>query len=186
VLVRERPPQHASDPQIGCADAPEFKGVTDAAVPDLEALVVGAHTVLGDPAGMALVGFSRGGGIALLRASAGAREPVVSVAGMVEGTTNWGQMPDEVNVVERAGGIAGPVLLLHGTGDALVPVEEARDLERALRARGADVEAKYYEGADHGLAQIPAIRPDLVTRITKFVCGHLDCTPSKTGLPGSG
>jgi dienelactone hydrolase len=177
-------PVRMTDAQIGCADAPGFKGVADAAVPDLDALVVGARTVLGEPRGLALVGFSRGGGIAMLRASAGAREPVVSVAGMVEGTTMWGQLPDEVDVVARAGGFSAPVLLLHGTGDGLVPVAEARDMERALREHGSDVEAKYYDDAPHGLAQVPAIRADLLGTITRFLCTRLDCTPTTTRTPG--
>lgn len=179
-------PVKMTDPQIGCADAPEFKGVTDAAVPDLDSLVAGARTVLGEPPRLALVGFSRGGGIAMLRASVGRPEPVVSVGGMLEGTTTWGQLPEEVNVVARAGGISAPVLLLHGMADVLVPVAQAQDMERALREHGSDVEAKYYDDAPHGLAQVPAIRTDLLEMITRFLCTRLDCTPSATGSPGSG
>jgi len=161
--------------QINCDGAPKLVGVADAAVPDLNALVAGARSALRDYSTLALVGFSRGGGIALLRASTGKTDPVVSVSGMVEGTTNWGNLPNEVNVVTRADKIDGPVLLLHGEADDLVPVAQARDMEQALRAHGADVVAKYYPGADHGLAVIPAVRTDVVEQITEFLCARFDC-----------
>lgn len=168
-------PTTPTSPAIGCADAPQFVGVSDAAVPALDALVVGARSVLDDPATLALVGFSRGGGVAVLRATTGAPEPVVSIAGMVEGTTGWGQLPGEVDVVTRAAGVEAPVLLLHGEDDPLVPVTQARDMEAALRAHGVDVEAEYYPGADHGLAQIPGVRTDLVDQITRFLCARHQC-----------
>jgi dienelactone hydrolase len=171
-------PTSPTDPAIGCVDAPQFVGVSDAAVPDLDALVAGARSVLRDSEHLALVGFSRGGGVSLLRATTGATEPVVSIAGMVEGSTAWGQLPGEVDVVSRAAGIVAPVLLLHGEDDALVPLQQARDMERTLRADGADVEAKFYAGADHGLAQHPALRADLVEQITHFLCARSECAAS--------
>lgn len=106
----------------------------------------------------------------MLRAATGRPEPVVSVAGMLDGTTAWGEAPDEVNVIDRAGGIVAPVLLLHGTSDGLVSVEQARAMERALRTRGADIVAKYYEGIGHGLAQVPWVRRDMQATLTQFLC----------------
>jgi dienelactone hydrolase len=170
------------DPAIGCADAPQFVGVSDAAVPDLDALVAGARSLLRRSSTVSLVGFSRGGGVAMLRATTGASDPVVSIAGMLRGTTAWGQLPSEVDVVSRAAGIVAPVLLLHGEEDNLVPVEQARAMELALRARGDDVEATYYRGADHGLAQIPAVRADLLDQITRFLCERYDCSTAAAVL----
>jgi dipeptidyl aminopeptidase/acylaminoacyl peptidase len=97
---------------------------------------------------------------------------------MIEGTTAWGQLPSEVDVVSRASGIVAPVLLLHGEDDGLVPASQAHDLEAVLRARHTDVVAKYYPGADHGLAQIPGIRSDLVEQITRFLCERTECAPT--------
>lgn len=168
-------PTSPTDPVIGCVDAPQFVGVSDAAVPDLDALVAGARSVLRDSQTLALVGFSRGGGVAMLRATTGATEPVVSIAGMVEGSTGWGELPSEVDVVSRAATIGAPVLLLHGEDDWLVPVQQARDLEQVLQAHGDDVVSKYYPGADHGLAQIPGVRADLVDQITRFLCARYAC-----------
>lgn len=159
----------AGDAGIACPQAPAFKGVSDAAVDDLDALVAGARRALGDPASIALVGFSRGGGIAMLRAADGALDPVVSISGMVEGTTAWGNLPDEVNVVERASGVHAPVLLLHGEDDLLVPITQAEHLADALRAAGADTQTHWYPNGGHGLAQVPAIRADMVRRIVEWL-----------------
>ncbi len=173
-------PVDGSDPRIPCARGAGLQGRDRWAVADLDALVAGARDALGDPEHFALVGFSRGGGIAMLRATTGAPEPVVSIAGMLEGTSSWGQAPDEVDVVERAGGIAASVLLLHGTSDGVVSVEQARAMERALRTRGADVVAKYYEGMGHGLAQVPWVRRDMQATLTQFLCDRFGC-----GVPGA-
>ncbi len=171
-------PASPTDPAIGCADAPQFVGVSDAAVGALDALVAGARSVLHDSPTLALVGFSRGGGVAMLRATTGAPDPVVSISGMVGGTTAWGQLPSEVDVVSRAAGVVAPVLLLHGTDDALVPVEQARAMQQALLLRGDDVEAKYYPGGGHGLAQVPEVRADLIEQITRFLCSRYECAPA--------
>jgi dipeptidyl aminopeptidase/acylaminoacyl peptidase len=85
--------------------------------------------------------------------------------------------------VSRAAGIRTPVLLLHGEDDDLVPVQQARDMEHALGVNGADVEAKYYPRADHGLAQNPAVRADLVDQITQFLCTRYDCVTAAEPSP---
>ncbi len=169
------PPPTPTDPEIGCTKAPQFVGVSEAAVPDLDALVAGAQSVLSRSDRIALVGFSRGGGVVLLRATKGATNPVVSIAGMVEGSTAWGELPSEVNIVPLAGSIHAPVLILHGEDDSLVPVSQARDMEQSLRAHHDDVVAKYYPGAGHGLAQDPSIRIDLIEQIAAFLCSRHPC-----------
>jgi dienelactone hydrolase len=166
---RTEGPTGAGTMGIACPQAPKFKGVSDAAVADLEALVQGARRALGDPFSLALVGFSRGGGIAMLRASGGAPGPVVSISGMLEGTTAWGNLADEVNVVDRASGVRAPVLLLHGQDDEMVPLSQAEHMAGALQAAGADVQTHWYPAAGHGLAQVPAIRADLVQRIAEWL-----------------
>jgi dienelactone hydrolase len=167
-------PTSPNSPLIGCAGAPAFKGVTDPAVADLDALVAAAKDGLVTD-DLALVGFSRGGGIVLLRAAHGATDPVVSIAGEIEGTTNLGTAPGEVNIVTRAADIHAPVLLLHGEDDPVVPVTQARHLEAALRALHADVTAKYNTGKGHGLIADAETRRDLINRITGFLCRQDRC-----------
>ena len=165
---------------IPCEDAPPFKGVVDAAVPDLDALVEAARHAMGNPSGpLALVGFSRGAGITALRASDGRGEIVVLVSGMYEGWNDIGStVPGgEVNVVERVDDRwQVPTLILHGTADRAVPVSQAQDLEAALRAHGVDVEAHYYDGAGHNLSGDPAAT-DFEDRISQFLCSRMTCTP---------
>jgi dienelactone hydrolase len=167
---------------IPCTDAPPFKGVVDDALPDLDALVEGAHDVLGPATPLAVVGFSRGAGIAALRAGAGRPEPVVLVSGMYEGWNGIGStVPGgEVNVVERVDGWRAPTLILHGTDDAAVPVSQAQNLDDALRDRGVDVDAQYFEGAGHNLSGDPSVA-DFDRRIVEFLCTRLGCPAPATG-----
>jgi len=162
--------------RIACADGPTFKGVSDAAVPDLDALAQATKDALQTDR-LVVVGFSRGGGIAMLRASLGADEPVVSVSGMLEGRTDFGAVRGEVDVVARATGVHVPVLLLHADADPVVPVQQARDMEQVLRAHGVAVTAKYYPGTGNGLAD-QTIRRDLVPQVAAFTCAHLRCPTS--------
>ena len=151
-------------------------GVVDAAVPDLDALVDAAYDVLGASTPLAIVGFSRGAGIAALRASEGRREPVILVSGKYEGWSTLGAVPGgEVNVLERIAGWKPPALVLHGTADGAIPVSQAHNFETALLAAGATVESHYYEGSGHNLAGDLAVHADLQGRITTFLCDRLAC-----------
>ena len=160
---------------IQCPHAPRFKGVSDAAVSDVDTLVEGVRRALGRPSRVALLGFSRGAGIAALRASQGSPEPVILVAGMFEGTSNLGFFPGEVDIIARVAGIKAPVLILHALGDDFVPVAQAIDFEAALRVTGTDVEANYYDVATHGVAQVPWLRVDILDRTARFLCARFTC-----------
>ena len=96
------------------------------------------------------------------------------MAGVLEANL-FGVDPGYVNVVDRADGIHVPALLLHGTDDNAVSVSQSQDLEAALRARGVDVEAHYYEGQDHGLFQVPWVRTDILDRTAAFLCARFTC-----------
>lgn len=72
---------------------------------------------------------------------------------------NSGRLPtpdDEAvrNLVRFAHTIRNKVVLMHGTADELVPDEQTRTFEHALRAAGVDVAAKYIEGGNHGLGPV--------------------------------
>ncbi len=95
--------QEPNGPQIACADAPDFKGVVDDAVHDLDSLAFATHHALGASERLTLIGFSRGAGVTALRASHGRKEPVVLTSGMYEGWNSIGSdVPGgEVDVVGR-------------------------------------------------------------------------------------
>jgi dienelactone hydrolase len=163
-------------PLIACPDAPALMGVVDAAVPDLDRIVDAAYDVLGASTPLGIIGFSRGAGIAALRATSGGREPVILVSGKYEGWSTLGAVPGgEVNILDRVAGWRPPALVLHGTADGAIPVSQAHDFEAALLAAGASVEARYYEGSGHNLAGEPEVHADLEGRISAFLCAHMVC-----------
>jgi acetyl esterase/lipase len=55
----------------------------------------------------------------------------------------------------HAGGLASPLLLLHGTADLLVPVQQARTFAERRRAAGLPVELVEIEGAEHAFFNDP-------------------------------
>lgn len=68
-----------------------------------------------------------------------------------------------------------PVLLVMGQEDRLVPVGQVRAYERALRAAGVDVEARYLPGADHTFDAVWGSFPTQSARraVVDFLTRHL-------------
>ena len=48
-----------------------------------------------------------------------------------------------------------PILLIHGTDDTVVPIEQSRRMQRALTAAGKDVRFVELQGDDHWLSDAP-------------------------------
>jgi dienelactone hydrolase len=162
-----------ADVLIPCPDAPVYAGIVDDAVPEFDAVVEAAHEVFGPNRELAVLGPSRGAAIAALRASAGRPEPVVLISGRYESMDPV--VGAGTDVVARAAGFRAPVLVLHGVADGVIPVAEAQHLEAALRATGADVAARYYEGAGHNLDGEPVARDDMENLVVEFLCARLTC-----------
>ena len=83
-----------------------------------------------------------------------------AMAGAADGNAAGGKLlgctgPCAPEVVRRASPVAyinakdSPFLLIHGTADKVVPAEQSRLGEAALRRAGVSVEAIYIEGVDH-------------------------------------
>jgi len=127
---------------IACPNAPAFTGVSEASVSAVDAIVDTAKRATGaDDAHIGILGYSRGGGAALLHAArTGARYPIVDVSGMVTAQVNsldgHGPLPTDVNVVSTAGNIAAASLLFHGTADGIVVPDQSRMMRDALVAAG--------------------------------------------------
>src|SRR5438093_367995 len=64
-----------------------------------------------------------------------------------------------------------PVLMLHGAADSVVPVSEARRLERLLRDRGLAHEMRIYAGQGHGFLWTSF--SDACARAVAFLDRHL-------------
>lgn len=54
--------------------------------------------------------------------------------------------------------VNAPVLILGGTADPVASVQSQQEYEQSLRDSGTTVEAYYYEGGMHGVAEIGAFR----------------------------
>jgi len=124
----------------------------------LEALLTGlpTGTELGN---IGVVGFSLGGALALALASRSSRiRAVVNFFGFEpHGLGKGRKLP--------------PTLILHGSADRVVPVENAASVERLIRSQQGTVESHVYAGEGHGLSL--ASWPDAIGRTQAFLQRHL-------------
>jgi dienelactone hydrolase len=135
---------------IACPDAPEMPAAaSDEALAIVGALVTAVRDlrgVRGDR--IALFGHSRGGGAAL--------HYVFERGGVWVAVLNSTGYPQEV--IDRAGAVSAPLLLLHGKADSpadggseRTAVHRAQEFEDALRRKEKQVEAVYFDGGHNGL-----------------------------------
>ncbi|CAN5808342.1 hypothetical protein BH23PLA1_BH23PLA1_03020 [soil metagenome] len=86
-----------------------------------------------------LIGFSLGSYLAL---SESARNPKIKAV-----AEYFGGLPEVLlSEVDRL----PPILILHGNADPIVPISEARALEKLCKDKGFPYEIKVFEGAGHG------------------------------------
>lgn len=142
-----------------------------------------------DPARVAIAGFSAGATLALLQAAQAPHRyyRVVSFFGLYDFAFPMrGQLPRTMRqLLLRSADPAvwtqhspltqcttpAPVLLIHGTADTLVPVEQARQLHARRAEMGLPVELCEFDGAPHGFlndARLPATR-DAADRVVRFL-----------------
>ncbi len=117
---------------------------------------------------VALVGFSRGGALAI---AAGGQTPGVSA--VVDFFGAGPANPDSMRETVRS---LPPLLILHGEADSVVSVNEAYRLRDAVRARGGRVEIHTYPGADHGFFNSDSAAVDALRRAIEFL-HRLDAPP---------
>jgi dipeptidyl aminopeptidase/acylaminoacyl peptidase len=78
----------------------------------------------------------------------------------------------ERSPVSRAGDMAGSVLLLQGTEDAVVPPAQAERMRDALRDAGAGCELRLFEGEGHGFRRAETLTASLEAELA-FYLEHL-------------
>ena len=61
-----------------------------------------------------------------------------------------------------------PVLLIHGDDDTVVPIDQSRTMEQALRRAGKSVELIRLKGEDHGLS-IASTRIQTLEQMDRFI-----------------
>ena len=74
----------------------------------------------------------------------------------------------ERSLIGHAARIDVPVLLLHGTSDPVVPIEQSQQLAAAIEAAGGTVTFEQFEGEGHGFRQ-PAHRRAEYQRVGEFL-----------------
>lgn len=145
-------------------------GRLDEAVDDVHAACAFWSARAPDPRAISIVGLSAGGTLALLAAANGA-----DVAGLVccFGLYDVGHLRGPAALLprllfrtsDRAAWTARsprfvtqpaiPTLLLHGSDDGLVPVDQARSLAAHREALGLPTRLVIYDGAPHGFFNVP-------------------------------
>lgn len=117
-----------------------------------------------DPDRVGLVGFSLGAYLALSEASR--NEGVAAVA------EYFGGLPREL-----AAGLTKmpPTLILHGDADSVVPVSEAKALEKLLTEKMLPFEIQIYVGAGHGFTGETG--QDAFRRVQAFLDKHVRDKP---------
>ena len=70
--------------------------------------------------------------------------------------------------VNRVADIKAPLMLLQGTDDPVVPVEQAKEMYEALRAAGNAVALKLYEGEGHGFRSAQNIKDALLSELSFY------------------
>ncbi len=128
--------------------------------------------VRGDRVG--LVGWSAGAALAVSVASSDANvQAVVAVAGFYSTAVSPND-PAPMSLVQNLG---APLLILHGTNDQRRPVRDARAYETRARELGKNVQAYYYEGADHFLLLDRRTKEDVLRRSVEFFNQYLRRSP---------
>ncbi|MFM8973367.1 MAG: dienelactone hydrolase family protein [Actinomycetota bacterium] len=167
-------PEASDTIRTDCANGPTFDGVSEGSVASVDALVDAALRATGAPADqLAIIGYSRGGGAALLRAArTGATNPIVDLSGMVTGQVGGWPSPyrtADVNVVASAAAIHAPTLALHGVADSIVVPTQTLLLATALQNAGTDVSVHWYPGSNHDLLNHSDTRADVIARSSTWI-----------------
>ncbi len=175
----------------------KFPAQIDDARSALDWLIANARSLKLDAGNIGVTGASAGGQLALLLGLDPARKPnpIKAICAFYPPTDLVAIIPAEKHdrpdnlVAQLLGGPIGkhlalaragsplthagasspPVLLIHGDKDRLVPIEQSRLLDRALRAAGAKSHIIVYEGKAHGFE----LRSETVEAIATFFDAQL-------------
>jgi dienelactone hydrolase len=118
----------------------------------------------------ALYGMSRGGHAALWAAASGAPVQAIVLDGAAHSPAMAVPPPSTLGIASK---VSAPVLLMHGTNDHVIPVDQSREYEKAARAAGKPVVAVYFDGGGHMVSVETATRPEAIEQAVAFLREHL-------------
>lgn len=156
-----------------CSEAtPQAEWAADPAAHSGKELIALARTLPDARADrIGLFGISRGGYAALFAASTGADVQAVVVDAPVH-TASIDPRPSKTTVDVLAG-LSAPLLMMHGTADLEVSVEQSREYEQAARAHGKPIVAVYFDGLGHQVSLIKESQAEARQRSIAFLREHL-------------
>jgi dienelactone hydrolase len=155
-----------------CAEAtPQAEWVADPAAHSGKELIALARTLPGArPDRIGIFGISRGGHAALWAASTGAGVQAV----VVDAPAHTPAInPHPAKPLDVLAGLAAPLLMMHGTADPDIPVEQSREYERAARALGKPIVVGYFEGVGHQVSTTKESQAEARQRGIAFLREHL-------------
>jgi dipeptidyl aminopeptidase/acylaminoacyl peptidase len=91
--------------------------------------------------------------------------------------------PFDPNVIAKsparaAMSVRAPILLLHGTDDTVVPIEQSRLMASALRSARRSVELIELTGEDHWMKTSSASRIRTLTELERFLWKYIGGVPA--------
>jgi carboxymethylenebutenolidase len=151
-----------------CSEAtPQAEWVADPAANSGKELIAMAKTLPNAQADrVGLYGISRGGHAALWAASTGAGVQAVVADAPAHRPAITPAPASSQDVVAR---LDAPLLILHGTADQAIPVEQSREYERAARALGKSIAVVYFEGIGHMPSLLPESQIEARQRAIAFL-----------------
>ena len=78
---------------------------------------------------------------------------------------------DAISPLRQQARLSVPLLIGHGERDSRVPVDQSRDMVRALTRRNATLESIFYPEAGHGFSK-PSDSADFMRRVEAFLARH--------------
>jgi len=155
-----------------CAEAtPQAEWIANPAANSGKELIALARILPGARADrIGLYGVSRGGHAALWAASTGAGVQAVVVDAPAHSPAID---PHPAKTLDVLPGLAAPLLMMHGTADETIPVEQSREYERAARALRKPLVVVYFEGVGHMTTVRKESRTEARQRAIAFLREHL-------------
>jgi len=119
---------------------------------------------------IALYGISRGGHAALWAASTGSEVSAIVVDAPAHEPSAYNIYPPPPRPIRVLAGLKAPVLLMHGTNDDVISVDQSREYEKAARELGKAIEVVYVDGGGHMVSKSnAALRDRAVTFLQQYL-----------------